>query len=97
MTDYELAEQLELDEHLLGLLRKAHEESEKGEGSGPARTTSALASTVGQPKERVQARLEALEAERKVKRPPDPVRPDTWMIVLPSDDTSAPPASAAGK
>lgn len=85
MTDYELAEQLELDEQLLSLLQQAYRESDEGKGSGPARTTSALASSVGQPKERVQIRLEALEAERKVKRPPDPVRPYTWMIVLPSD------------
>jgi hypothetical protein len=85
MIDSEPAEQLELAEQLLCLLRQAHKESDEGEGSGPARTTSVLASAVGQPKERVQARLEALKVEGKVKEPADPVRPNTWMIVLPSN------------
>jgi len=86
MTDPELDEQLlALDEQLLSLLRQAHKESDEGKGSGSARTTSALASSVGQPKARVQTRLEVLEAERKVKEPSAPVRPNTWMIVPPSD------------
>lgn len=72
-------EDYDLDEQLLSVLRQAWEADE----ANRTRTTSDLASSVGESEERVQTRLEAMEAEGKVKR--SPVAPDRWMIVVPSD------------
>jgi hypothetical protein len=66
----------DLDLELLKLLRDAHKKLDEARGNGAARTTSALALSVA--KQRVQTRLEALEAEGRVKKS---TGRDAWMIV----------------
>ncbi len=73
----------ELDDGLLRLLRQARQNEEDDKTNDRTMKCSDLASSVGESKERVRARLGALEAEGTVRE--SAAAPDRWMIVCPGD------------
>jgi hypothetical protein len=72
----------ELDDGLLRLLRQAREDEEDGKTNDRATMCSDLAAQLGQPGERVHARLQELAIGKVTE---SEAIPDAWMIVLPSD------------
>lgn len=72
----------DLDDELLRLLRQARQDEEGGRTNDRAMMCSDLAARLGQPGERVHARLQQLAIGKVTE---SEAIPDAWMIVLSSD------------